>query len=290
MSDERAPEAELDAALEQLIADHRPRRVVVVSGAGISAASGIPTFRGPEGYWTVGAREYRPQELATRAAFEQMPREVWRWYLYRRGVCRAAEPNAAHHALAELEAALGDDFALISQNVDGLHLRAGNSLARTMQVHGNTDYMRPVDGGSPLPIPEQVPALACDEVPDDAVWALLVDDQGQPTRPHVLWFDECYDEALYRSDSAVQAAARCDLMVTIGSSGAASLPWHAVAVAEQRGAALIDINPALNPFAERAQLRHREGRGLWLAGPSTTWMPRLTALVAGLRESSPSEP
>ena len=100
---------------------------VVVTGAGVSAESGIPTFRGQDGYWTVGSRVYHPQELATHAAFRRMPEEVWRWYLYRLGVCRAAEPNPAHVALVELERALGDRFRLVTQNVDGLHLRAGSS-------------------------------------------------------------------------------------------------------------------------------------------------------------------
>src|SRR5688500_3238942 len=94
----------------------RAGRVVVLTGAGISAESGIPTFRGKEGYWTVGSREYHPQELATHEAYAQMPLEVWAWYLYRRGVCRAAGPNAAHTSLVALERALGDRFALVTQN------------------------------------------------------------------------------------------------------------------------------------------------------------------------------
>src|SRR5262245_34496521 len=101
------------------------QKVIVLTGAGVSAESGIPTFRGKEGYWTVGAREYHPQELATHAAFEAMPLEVWAWYLYRRGVCRAAAPNPAHAAIAAIERALGNRFVLVTQNVDGLHLRAG---------------------------------------------------------------------------------------------------------------------------------------------------------------------
>ncbi|HTL34091.1 MAG TPA: Sir2 family NAD-dependent protein deacetylase, partial [Kofleriaceae bacterium] len=109
----------------------RDGHVLVLTGAGVSAESGIPTFRGKEGYWTVGAREYHPQELATHDAFERMPWEVWAWYLYRRGVCRAAEPNAAHQAIVRWDAALGARFGLITQNVDGLHRRAGSPAERT---------------------------------------------------------------------------------------------------------------------------------------------------------------
>src|SRR6185312_3235449 len=110
--------------------------IVVLTGAGVSAESGIPTFRGKEGYWTVGSREYHPQELATHAAFTRMPWDVWAWYLHRRAVCRRAEPNAAHHALARLPC------DLITQNVDGLHRRAGS---RPYAIHGDIDHMRCAD-------------------------------------------------------------------------------------------------------------------------------------------------
>src|SRR5512134_3855043 len=99
----------------------REGRIVALTGAGVSAESGIPTFRGKEGYWTIGSQEYHPQELATRQAFRAMPWQVWAWYLYRRGVCLRAQPNAAHHALARLARALPDRLALVTQNVDGLH-------------------------------------------------------------------------------------------------------------------------------------------------------------------------
>jgi NAD-dependent deacetylase len=103
--------------------------VLVLTGAGISADSGIPTFRGKEGYWTIGSKNYHPQELARLSAFRQMPDEVWSWYLYRREICNKAEPNPSHYALVELETLLtaaGRKFTLVTQNVDGLHLRAGS--------------------------------------------------------------------------------------------------------------------------------------------------------------------
>ena len=117
-------------------------RLTVLTGAGISAESGIPTFRGPEGYWTVGSREYHPQEMATWAMFRRKPLEVWRWYLYRRHVCGTARPNEGHRALAEIERLFEDRFILITQNVDGLHLRAGSSPQRTFHIHGNVFFMR----------------------------------------------------------------------------------------------------------------------------------------------------
>ena len=89
-------------------------RLTVLTGAGISAESGIPTFRGPEGYWTVGSKEYRPEEMATMAMFAMDPWEVWAWYIYRHTVCSRAEPNTGHLAIAEMEKIFGDDTSSVS--------------------------------------------------------------------------------------------------------------------------------------------------------------------------------
>lgn len=286
MTDARPTDAQLSEQLAALLERERPEHVVVVTGAGISAESGIPTFRGPEGYWTVGSREYHPQEMATQAAFRKMPREVWRWYLYRKGVCNAAAPNPAHFALAKLEQALGDRFTLVTQNVDGLHLIGGNSLERTLQVHGNTDFMRAIEGDRiPLRIPATVPRIGREDPLTDEIWDQLVTPDGRRARPHILWFDEYYEELLYRSDSAIKAAQRCDLLVVIGTSGAAAIPYHMAAVALKNDAAVIDINPDPNPFADHAIDRARKQKGLWLSGAGTRWMPEL---VERLTQNNPS--
>ncbi|MCA8961768.1 MAG: RNA polymerase subunit sigma [Planctomycetes bacterium] len=261
---------DLDAALRRGEAG----RVVVVTGAGISAESGIPTFRGPEGYWTVGSREYHPQELATLSAFRTMPGEIWRWYLHRLDVCRAARPNPGHEALVELERRLGDRFLLATQNVDGLHLRAGQTASRTCQIHGNIEFRRCLgDCGSPLlPLPEDLGALR-DEAGSRAE---LIDRLrcpcGSPTRPHVLWFDEYYDETLYRSETAMTAASRCDLLVVIGTSGSASLPHRIALAAVGNGAAIIDINPEASPFRDLAL---RLPDGAYVDEPAGIALPRL---------------
>ncbi len=246
-----------------------PGKRVFLTGAGISAESGIPTFRGAEGYWSVGAREYHPQELATHYAFTQMPEEVWAWYLYRRAVCRAAPPNAGHLALVEAERLLGDQFLLVTQNVDGLHLRAGNSPERTYEVHGNIDYYRCAEscsneryalGDGFLPFargqklsPEQQALLRC---PRCQAWG----------RPHVLWFDECYNEEDYRYDSSRAAAARAVALISVGTSGATNLPVQMGFIAAQRGAFLVDVNPEQNPFSQLAQ---QQG-GRWLRESAST--------------------
>jgi NAD-dependent deacetylase len=253
---------------------------VFLTGAGISAESGIPTFRGPEGYWRVGSRNYQPTEMATRAAFELMPDEVWRWYLWRRSVCRGAAPNAAHVALAELEAALGDRFLLVTQNVDGLHLRAGNSLERTYCIHGAIDFCRCLAGCAPQarPLPAELgDGWEKDRALGDRERRLLRCECGDPLRPHVLWFDESYDEPLFRYQSAMAAARTAALLVVVGTSGATTLPARMCQVVAERGAPLVVIDPGETPFSELAQ---RSAQGVYLRGSACELVPQLTAELA----------
>ncbi len=230
--------------------------ITVLTGAGISAESGIPTFRGKEGYWTIGSAEYHPQDMATFAMFGEQPLEVWRWYLYRRGVCRRAQPNAGHLALAALEKTFGDRFLLITQNVDGLHLRAGNSLRRTYQIHGNIDFMRCADECTDeiFPLPDGFwLTRKTDPLPENAESVLRCPHCGGVTRPHVLWFDEYYDETHYRFNSSLRAANRTALLVVVGSSGATNLPLQVAISVEQVGGVIVDVNVQRNPFSVFAE-------------------------------------
>ena len=171
--------------------------VVALTGAGISAESGIPTFRGADGYWTHGSRNYTPMELATRAAFEAEPEIVWQFYLERIVRHRDAAPNPGHRALVTLEQALGERFQLITQNVDGLHLRAGSDPRRLFAIHGDLSWTRcAADCGAPVEaLPDALRALDPAAVAfDGPVRAALTCRCGGLRRPHVLWFDECYNE------------------------------------------------------------------------------------------------
>jgi NAD-dependent deacetylase len=259
--------------------------LVFLTGAGISAESGIPTFRGPEGYWRVGSRNYQPTELATAAAFGRMPEEIWRWYLYRRGVCRAARPNPAHAALVEAEGAFGARFLLVTQNVDGLHLRAGNSLARTYQIHGNIDFVRCADDCAPGEPPRPMPAGLGERWEKERTLGeeerrLLRCHCGGWLRPHVLWFDECYDEPLYRFESALAATERAAALIIVGTSGATTLPARMCERAAERGIPLLVLDPEPTVFAEIAEA---SPAGAFLRGPAGALVP---ALVAQLRASA----
>ncbi|TMQ27650.1 MAG: RNA polymerase subunit sigma [Deltaproteobacteria bacterium] len=245
-------QAVLDACRAALA---RPGSVIALTGAGVSAESGIPTFRGKEGYWTVGAREYHPQELATLAAFEAMPWEVWAWYLYRRTVCRRAAPNPGHHALARLATALPDRFALVTQNVDGLHRRAGSPAAQTFPIHGELSLMRCAADCAldRWPIPDAVPDIARGEAVAAEVRALLVCPRcGEMARPHVLWFDESYDEPRFFLDTVRRLAGRATLVVVAGTSAQTNLPWQVVRLAAAVGATIVDVNVEDNPFGDIA--------------------------------------
>lgn len=255
--------------------------VVFLTGAGISAESGVPTFRGSEGYWRVGSVNYHPQEMATRRAFAAMPDEVWRWYLHRRAVCREAQPNSAHRAVAELEmrfarAERGHDFVLITQNVDGLHLRAGSSMKRTLQIHGNIDFMRCAKDCSTAIYP--VPAVVDDlwsklcVLTDDVRGALTCPDCGARARPHVLWFDEYYDEPRFHFDSAIRAATQCAVLIVIGTAGQTNLPLQVGAIASQRGAVILAVNMDESPFTELAA---KSPGGAFLEGSAGDWVPLL---------------
>jgi NAD-dependent deacetylase len=248
--------------------------VLALTGAGVSAESGIPTFRGKEGYWTVGSREYHPQELATTAAFHAMPWEVWAWYLYRRGICRAAAPNAGHEALVRLENAVTSRFALITQNVDGLHRRAGST--RLYPIHGDIEHMRCPASCSLecTPIPQDVPGLARGDAMPAAVRQRLVCPRcGGPARPHVLWFDESYDEPRFFLDTARRIANGAALLIVVGTSAQTNLPWQVVTLAARAGAHVIDVNVEDNPFGDLADHVVR--------APAATALPQLVDALIG---------
>ncbi len=220
--------------------------VLVLTGAGVSAESGIPTFRGPEGMW----RTFRPEDLATPAAFRQDPTLVWEWYDWRRQRIVACRPNPAHETLVEMEAAL-PDFTLVTQNVDGLHRAAGSR--RVLELHGNIWRVRCTACGRleedrRVPLPQVPPRCVC----------------GGLLRPDVVWFGEPLPHDVL--EAAWSAATRCRWVLVIGTSAvvqpAASLP----AIARQSGARLVEVNLAdtpLTPLADEV-----------LRGPAAEVLPR----------------
>jgi NAD-dependent deacetylase len=217
-------------------------RMAVLTGSGISAESGVPTFRGKEGLW----KQFRAEELATPEAFARDPRLVWDWYDWRRGIIEACRPNPGHQVLARWEKRF-PGFVLITQNVDGFHRQAGSE--RVLELHGNIWEMRcPAEGTltenreSPLrEIPPRCPGCG----------ALL--------RPNVVWFGEMLPPETLQE--AYAASAGCDLMFVVGTSAfvqpAGSLPL----LAAERGAKIVEINPDITPLTEAADFSFREKAG-----------------------------
>lgn len=235
-----------------LLAD---KTITVLTGAGISAESGVPTFRGPEGYWTVGSRHFHPEQMATRAMFSREPEQVWRWYLHRARVCREANPNPGHLALVEMERSLSNQFTLITQNVDNLHLRAGSNPQTTLQIHGNIFFMRCTNEckGSLYPVPLHLLSRHKDQPLSADDYSLLsCQDCGVYARPHVLWFDECYDERHYRFETALAIADKTDVLIIAGTSGATTLPNLIANRVSRNKGIIIDINLTPSPFTELA--------------------------------------
>ena len=225
--------------------------VAVLTGSGISAESGVPTFRDAQtGIWA----EYDPQRLATPEAFMREPDLVWKWYGWRRELVGRAEPNPGHTALAELERYV-PDFTLITQNVDGLHRKAGSE--RVLELHGNIH--RTICSMELL----EVEPTALEEKPPPCP------NCGSPLRPDVVWFGEALPAG--PMESAVEASRNCDVFLSVGTSGvvypAASLPYEAASA----GAMLVEINLEKTPLTSEANC--------FLAGEAGSVLPALAERV-----------
>jgi NAD-dependent deacetylase len=266
-------------SLESLLArwQRGDEELAFLTGAGTSAESGIPTFRGSDGFWRVGSKNYTPMDLATRAMFDREPETVWAWYLARFAACAAAQPNAAHHAIASLQAAYGKRVALITQNVDGLHQRAGSPADRTYAIHGDARFVRCSNacgvGVVPLPAIDVNDARAGLSKPLRSL--LTCTGCRGWMRPHVLWFDEYYDEEHYRAESAMAVARRASLLVVVGTTGATTLPMKIGLECRDRGVPIIDVNIESTPFSDMAARA-----GLLVRETATAALPRISSLLA----------
>ncbi len=209
------------------------RSVTVLTGAGVSAESGVLTFRDAQtGLWA----RYRPEDLATPGAFRRNPKLVWEWYAWRRKLVAEAKPNLAHVALVEMEK-LFPDFHLITQNVDGLHQRAGSR--NVVELHGNITRTKCFAEGTVVSHWAET-----GEVPPRCP------NCGGLLRPDVVWFEEPMPEA--EMEQATRASTKCEIFLSVGTSTvvypAASLPFEAM----RSGATVVEINPQATPFTAQA--------------------------------------
>lgn len=207
-------------------------RITVLTGAGISAESGLGTFRGKSGIWN----QMKPEELASMDGFMANPGLVWEWYRYRRTILATAQPNPAHHALAEWSK-LCKDFTLVTQNVDGLHQVAGQRAV--LELHGNIRLNR---------------CLSCGKEEDAE---LLASHDGIPycqcggqLRPSVVWFGEELPRNVL--DKAIRASGSCQLFLVIGTSAEVYPAAHLPEIAREHGAATLEINVEQTRFSSQA--------------------------------------
>ncbi|TET21982.1 MAG: NAD-dependent deacylase, partial [Candidatus Cloacimonadota bacterium] len=202
------------------------KRCVVLTGSGVSAESGIPTFRGKRGLW----KQHRPEELATPLAFQKNPQLVWEWYNWRRDIIGKAEPNPAHYVIAEMEKFF-DEFMLITQNIDGIHRKAGSG--KILELHGNIWKNKCFDCGKKY-----------DEIISGVPQKC---DCGGYIRPDVVWFGESLDREIL--GNAFLKSREADIVFVLGTSGivqpAASLPF----AAKERGAYIVEINLERTPIS-----------------------------------------
>jgi NAD-dependent deacetylase len=212
------------------------KKIVFVTGAGISQESGIPTFRGKDGLW----RRYDPMQLATIDAFYENSKLVWEWYEERRRNILAASPNPGHLAIAELEKY--KDVSVLTQNIDGLHQRAGSSSV--YELHGSIitikctvcDFKdRIISGFSQLP-----PLCKC----------------GSMLRPDVVWFGEALPQDVW--ECAMEEARSCDIMIVVGTSLAVSPANLLPVYAKHNGAAMVEVNVEQTPMSQSMDISLRE--------------------------------
>jgi NAD-dependent deacetylase len=234
----------------------RAERVFVLTGAGISAESGLPTFRGAGGLW----RTHRVEELASPQGFARNPQLVWDWYNERRAAHAAAQPNAGHLALAEIEAA-SPHFTLATQNVDSLHRRAGSR--NVLELHGHLREARCTDCGARRPLEGPLP-------PGEILHAC-----GGRFRPDIVWFGEPLPADVW--ERALAAAARADVIIVAGTSGAVEPAASLATRAPKREAYVIEVNPEETAISSRADAV--------LRGPAAVILPRLAETAARGRVS-----
>lgn len=211
------------------------RNIIVLTGAGISAESGLPTFRDKDGYWTKGSKNYHPMELARNSAFKEEPAVVWEWYHYRRNLYAKTEPNKGHYALVELEKLFKEknkEFHLVTQNVDGLHRKAGSKPESMFEIHGNIFFMRCFKECTNELVP----------IKNSETGVPICQHCGSPMRPHVLWMDEFYDEDYYKFTTVAHLGDEMDALMIVGTTLQTNLPYQLVNLAYYKKVPTIAIN------------------------------------------------
>ena len=232
------------------------KKAAILTGAGVSAESGVPTFRGENGLW----RNRRPEELASMQGFLDDPRLVWDWYNWRRITIAGLKPNDGHYAMAEMENVY-ENFTMITQNVDGYHWLAGSR--DVVELHGNIWHVRCLKEGTVMenreaPLPRIPP---------------LCPNCGSMVRPHIVWFGEDLDLEVLKK--AGTAAKESEVFFVVGTSSVVQPAASLAGLAQRNGSLVVEINLERTPISDSVDL--------FLAGPSGKVMPDLLRMICRAR-------
>ncbi|KIC61995.1 SIR2 family NAD-dependent protein deacylase [Chryseobacterium taiwanense] len=222
--------------------------ITFLTGAGISAESGIPTYRSIDGIWIKGTKYHKPEEFGTYKYFSKNQEEVWQYNLFWKKLIEEAQPNSGHFAITEMEKLLGERFKLITQNIDGLHQRSGTQ--KVYEIHGSKQKVRcSKECSEPINVPDNITFKEYTEdlTPDD-IDNLKCKKCGNWLRPHTLWFDESYNEKYYHFDTAYDIADNTDILFVIGTSGSTALPVNIVETVKIRAKWIVLINPESDTY------------------------------------------
>lgn len=242
---------EIKEIMQKALSRGHKNKITFLTGAGISSASGIPTYRGTDGIWIKGTKFYKPESFGTFEHFSKNADEVWQYTYFRKNMFVNAVPNQAHYKLVRIEQKLEDRFHIITQNIDNLHQRAGSE--RLYEIHGNLREMRCASECSKevYNIPDDISVTAIDqELSYDENQRLTCPKCGDHTRPNILWFDEYYNERNFKLHSALKLAKNTSLLMILGSSGATNLPNQLVEKTLTSGGFVIDVNLEATHFSK----------------------------------------
>jgi len=240
----------LEEIIKQVYNKNNRNIFTFLTGAGISADSGIPTYRGIDGIWIKGTTFHKPEEFGTLKYFKENPEEVWQYSLFRKKMFESAKPNESHKQIVEIENLLNDKFHLITQNIDNLHRRAGTN--RIYEIHGNNGEIKCSNGCKDIQhLSVEIKGKEIDEdLTEKEIELLKCKECGGWMRPNILWFDEYYDEKTNKKFSSLKIAKNSGVLFIVGTSGATNLPMAIAETTLKYGGTIVDINTEDNLFTE----------------------------------------
>lgn len=266
----------LKPIIQEILSKEKRNKFTFLTGAGVSADSGIPTYRGSDGIWVKGTQYHKPEEFGTYKYFIEHQEEVWQYVLFRKKMIEEAFPNKSHEILNQLENILGEQFHLITQNIDNLHRRAGNQ--NIYEIHGNYREVKcSANCKDILPFPEKVGVKNLkEELRAEEIDELKCPECGNWLRPNILWFDEFYNERTNKLFSSLKIAKNTGMLFIVGTSGATNLPLEIARSTLKYGGYIIDINTEDNHFT---RLLKNKKRAITIRERSSDVLPLIKELI-----------